>query len=148
MMRNTPTIARRAIAARALDFFPRYYTNTSTLQSSRYLGATRALRTLCNTGSNNNTSGITIRQQQQQQPRRRFNFASSQYASCFTEIPTPDVDKLRKDAVDYLDNFDKQTWYDDPVRIGIICCVLCILLCCYFVLHLTNSSSIFLVHII
>ncbi|KAL9182185.1 hypothetical protein ACHAXT_012837 [Thalassiosira profunda] len=46
---------------------------------------------------------------------RNFNFASSQYASCFDDIPTPDVPKLRKDAVEYLDSFDKQSWYDDPV---------------------------------
>lgn len=48
--------------------------------------------------------------------RRQFNFASSRYASAFDKIPTPDVDKLRKDAVAYLDSFDKQSWYDDPVR--------------------------------
>ena len=46
---------------------------------------------------------------------RHFNFASSQYASCFDDIPTPDVPKLRKDAVDYLDSFDTQSWYEDPV---------------------------------
>ena len=48
--------------------------------------------------------------------RRQFNFASSSYASAFFEIPTPDVDKLRKDAVAYLESFDKQSWYDNPVR--------------------------------
>jgi len=47
--------------------------------------------------------------------KRQFNFASSQYASCFDEIPTPNVDKLRKDAVAYLDSFDRKSWYDDPV---------------------------------
>ena len=116
MMRNTPsTMAHRAMAARALYFIPLYYTTTSTLQSSRYVGAARALRT--RGGSNN--SSIAISQQQQTIPRRQFNFASSQYAACFTEIPTPDVDKLREDAVEYLDKFDKQTWYDDPVRIDL-----------------------------
>ena len=117
MMRNTPsTMAHRAMASRALDFIPRYYTTSSKLQSPRYDGAARALRTR---GGSNNSSIATISQQRQTTPRRRFNFASSQYASCFTEIPTPDVDKLRKDAVEYLDKFDKQTWYDDPVRIDL-----------------------------
>lgn len=46
---------------------------------------------------------------------RQFNFASSQYASCFAEIPTPNVDKFRKDAMEYLDRFDGKSWYDDPV---------------------------------
>ena len=117
MMRNTPsTMAHRAMASRALDFIPRYYTTSSKLQSPRYVGAARALR---RRGGLNNSSIATISQQRQTTPRRQFNFASSQYASCFTEIPTPDVDKLRKDAVEYLDKFDKQTWYDDPVRIDL-----------------------------
>ena len=47
--------------------------------------------------------------------RRSFNFASTQYAACFDDIPTPNVDKLRKDAVDYLDTFNHQLWYDEPV---------------------------------
>lgn len=47
---------------------------------------------------------------------RQYNFASTQYASCFSEIPTADVDKLRKDAVSYLDAMDKQLWYTNPVR--------------------------------
>ncbi|KAL3761781.1 hypothetical protein ACHAWU_001297 [Discostella pseudostelligera] len=46
---------------------------------------------------------------------RQYNFASTQYASCFTDIPTADAEKLRKDAVSYLDSFDKQSWYNDPV---------------------------------
>ena len=50
---------------------------------------------------------------------RHFNFASSQYASCFTEIPTPNVEKFKRDAIKYLDEFDNKTWYNNPVR----CCV-------------------------
>ena len=48
---------------------------------------------------------------------RHFNFASSQYASCFTEIPTPNVEKFKKDAIKYLDEFDSKAWYNDPVRV-------------------------------
>ena len=66
-----------------------YNTNTSTTRSN-----------------NNNINSIAT---------RNFNFASSQYASCFQDIPTPDVAKLRRDALEYLDSFDKQVWYDDPV---------------------------------
>lgn len=51
---------------------------------------------------------------------RQFNFASSQYASCFTEIPTPNVYKFRKDAIEYLERFDGKKWYDDPVRFVIV----------------------------
>ncbi|KAL7431676.1 hypothetical protein ACHAXM_002774 [Skeletonema potamos] len=47
--------------------------------------------------------------------RRSFNFASTQYAACFDDIPTPNVGKLRKDAVDYLDTFNHHLWYEDPV---------------------------------
>lgn len=48
---------------------------------------------------------------------RQFNFASSQYASCFADIPTPDVAKFRQDAIAYLDGFDGKKWYDDPVSL-------------------------------
>jgi hypothetical protein len=34
---------------------------------------------------------------------RQFNFASSQYASCFDDIPKSNVDKLKRDAMEYLD---------------------------------------------
>jgi hypothetical protein len=45
-----------------------------------------------------------------------FHFASSEYAACFQDLPVPDIPKLRKSAVDYIDSFDAQTWYNDPVR--------------------------------
>jgi hypothetical protein len=54
---------------------------------------------------------------------RQFNFASSQYASCFDDIPKPNVDKLKRDAMEYLDGFDAKTWYDDPVSAESISCV-------------------------
>ncbi|KAL3790421.1 hypothetical protein HJC23_013593 [Cyclotella cryptica] len=46
---------------------------------------------------------------------RQFNFASSQYASCFDEIPKPDVEKFKRDAMEYLDRFDAKNWYDDSI---------------------------------
>lgn len=49
------------------------------------------------------------------QHRRGFNFASSGYASCFTDIPKPDPAKIRRMAVAYLDTFDTKAWYTDPV---------------------------------
>lgn len=44
-----------------------------------------------------------------------FHFASSEYAKCFQGLPTPDVPKLRSSAIEYLDAFDKDLWYKDPV---------------------------------
>eukprot|EP00934_Nitzschia_sp_Nitz4_P008922 Nitzschia sp. Nitz4//scaffold85_size83877//30632//32860//NITZ4_005225-RA/size83877-augustus-gene-0.149-mRNA-1//1//CDS//3329559125//8912//frame0 len=44
-----------------------------------------------------------------------FHFASSEYASCFQNLPVPDVPKIRKSAIDYIDNFDAQSWYTDPI---------------------------------
>ena len=33
---------------------------------------------------------------------RQFNFASSQYASCFDDIPKPNVDKSKREAMDVI----------------------------------------------
>jgi len=68
-----------------------------------------------NDTNRNNSSYSIDKRLRIDQTTRQYNFASSQYASCFEDIPTPDVVKLRKDAVEYLDSFDKQSWYDDPV---------------------------------
>jgi hypothetical protein len=46
-----------------------------------------------------------------------FHFASSEYAACFQGLPVPDVPKLRSSAIEYLDGFDKQSWYNDPVSL-------------------------------
>jgi hypothetical protein len=46
-----------------------------------------------------------------------FHFASSEYAKCFQGLPTPDVPKLRKSAIAYVDSFDKDLWYNDPVSL-------------------------------
>ena len=45
-----------------------------------------------------------------------FHFASSEYAKCFRDLPKPDVRFLKETAVDFLDAFDKESWYEDPVR--------------------------------
>ncbi|MGK3747908.1 MAG: hypothetical protein ACI8RD_000198 [Bacillariaceae sp.] len=44
-----------------------------------------------------------------------FHFASSEYAKCFRDQPEPDVNMLKQSAVDFLDTFDKESWYKDPV---------------------------------
>jgi hypothetical protein len=43
------------------------------------------------------------------------NFGSTDYAACLTDLPKPDVPALRKGALEYLDSFDPQLWYDDPI---------------------------------
>ena len=48
--------------------------------------------------------------------KKSFHFASSEYAKCFRDQPEPDVDMLKQSAVDFLDTFDKELWYKDPVR--------------------------------
>ena len=45
-----------------------------------------------------------------------FHFGSSDYAKAFQNLPTPDVPALKESALKYLDNFNEQSWYDDPVR--------------------------------
>jgi hypothetical protein len=45
-----------------------------------------------------------------------FHFGSSDYAASFQDLPVPDIDAIRKSAIDYLDKFDPQKWYSDPVR--------------------------------
>ena len=41
--------------------------------------------------------------------------ASTEYKSCFGGLPIADGVKLREDTIAYLDTFDAQTWFDDPV---------------------------------
>jgi hypothetical protein len=43
------------------------------------------------------------------------NFGSKSYASAFDDLPIPDVPALRQAALDYLANFDKQEWYNNPI---------------------------------
>ena len=45
------------------------------------------------------------------------NFASSTYASAFMALPKPDVQGFRKSTFIYLENFDVNKWYDEPVSI-------------------------------
>ncbi|KAL3817378.1 hypothetical protein ACHAXA_005013 [Cyclostephanos tholiformis] len=47
--------------------------------------------------------------------RRSYNFASSDYAACFDGVPDVDKERLREDALSYLENFDGRKWYDEPV---------------------------------
>ena len=50
-----------------------------------------------------------------------FHFASSEYAKCFRDLPEPNVKFLKEATVNFLDEFDKELWYQDPVReIGIV----------------------------
>ena len=46
---------------------------------------------------------------------RHYNFASTRYKECFGGLPIADGVKLRQDTIDYLDTFDPQSWYSDPV---------------------------------
>jgi hypothetical protein len=48
--------------------------------------------------------------------KKSFHFASSEYAKCFRDQPEPDVTMLKQSALDFLDTFDKESWYKDPVR--------------------------------
>jgi hypothetical protein len=79
-----------------------------------------------------------------------FHFASSDYAKSFQGLPTPDIPKLKKSATDYLDKFDKQSWYTDPVSVSLfVCLFVCLLffqppLSFFFYKVLTNThASIF-----
>ena len=47
--------------------------------------------------------------------KRSYNFASSSYLKCFGDVPIADGVKLRADTIAYMDAFDPQSWYDDPV---------------------------------
>jgi hypothetical protein len=47
--------------------------------------------------------------------RRDYNFASSAYNGCFAGQPEPDGAALRAGTLAYLEDFDPQSWYDDPV---------------------------------
>ncbi|KAG7356989.1 hypothetical protein IV203_001677 [Nitzschia inconspicua] len=47
--------------------------------------------------------------------RMSFHFASSEYTRCFQGIPTPDAPKLRTSTIEYLETFDKESWYKDPI---------------------------------
>ena len=45
-----------------------------------------------------------------------FHFASSEYEKCFRDLPKPDVPFLKASSIEFLDAFDKASWYEDPVR--------------------------------
>ena len=46
-----------------------------------------------------------------------FHFGSTEYASCFEDIPGVNTNDIKKSSLDYLKTFDIQQWYDDPVSL-------------------------------
>lgn len=44
-----------------------------------------------------------------------INFGSTAYASCLNDLPVPDTDALRSGALIYLENFNPNLWYNDPI---------------------------------
>jgi hypothetical protein len=76
-----------------------------------------------------------------------FHFASSDYAKSFQGLPTPDIPKLKKSAMDYLDKFDKQSWYTDPVSVSLFVCLFVlstpVVVLFYTVLTNTHASIFF-----
>jgi len=47
---------------------------------------------------------------------RQYNFASSKYVSCFGNLQYLDREDLRKQALEFLNKFDKQAWFDNPMH--------------------------------
>ena len=47
---------------------------------------------------------------------RHFHFASHDYMRTFRDLPKPDIEAIRNSSKVYLQSFDPQLWYDDPVR--------------------------------
>lgn len=57
---------------------------------------------------------------------RTFHFATGEYTACFHDLPTVDTSLLRDQAKEYLESFDRQIWYDDPVSVkGVPFCYSC-----------------------
>uniref|UniRef100_A0A7S2WTZ2 Aldehyde dehydrogenase domain-containing protein n=2 Tax=Rhizochromulina marina TaxID=1034831 RepID=A0A7S2WTZ2_9STRA len=49
--------------------------------------------------------------------RRGYNFGSNKYAAAFqTPRPPADVARLRAAAINYIEHFNKEEWFDSPVR--------------------------------
>eukprot|EP00040_Diaphanoeca_grandis_P031008 m.184694 g.184694 ORF g.184694 m.184694 type:complete len:736 (+) comp32203_c1_seq1:199-2406(+) len=47
---------------------------------------------------------------------RDYNFASSRYVECFGNLPSTDhMDVVRADTISYMQSFDQQSWFNDPV---------------------------------
>jgi hypothetical protein len=45
-----------------------------------------------------------------------FHFATKDYESCFVSLPQPNPQIIRRDAIEYLQNFDVTLWHKEPVR--------------------------------
>jgi hypothetical protein len=44
-----------------------------------------------------------------------FHFATKDYESCFVNLPQPNSQIIRQDAIEYLQNFDVTMWHKEPV---------------------------------
>lgn len=49
---------------------------------------------------------------------RSFHFASPSYSSSFVNLPQPDTQAIRQSALTYLQSFNPQLWYSQPVSIS------------------------------
>jgi hypothetical protein len=49
-------------------------------------------------------------------PQRNYSFATAEYNSAFGSLPEHDTEGLRRETLKYLDSFDAQRWFDDPIQ--------------------------------
>ena len=49
-----------------------------------------------------------------------YNFGSSKYAASFQSLPECNPLKLRQSALQYLESYSSQQWYQDPVSHSIL----------------------------
>jgi len=72
---------------------------------------------------------LTAAHHHQQQPcwsqtagsKMSFHFGSSEYASCFSNLPNVDTKALRETALASIQSFDRSLWYQDPVSPCFLC---------------------------
>jgi hypothetical protein len=46
---------------------------------------------------------------------RSFHFGTKEYSACFHGLPVVDTQRLRDSTISYLDSFDAELWYTDPI---------------------------------